>query len=127
MSPEIEAELRDYLRAQREADVKGSLDRLADLFVQHDADDKVRHSELKGDIKGLSLRVGALERSDEKLEKRVEQSGSWDREALEAEVIRARESQNWWRQQGWKWIVGALAALAMLALNVVVAWAMKGK
>lgn len=139
MSPDIETELREYLRSQREADAVGTQRRLADWAIQHDADDKIRHTELlgevrnvatelRGDFRGLSLRVGRLEKSDEKLEDRIDRSGSWDLEAAQAQAKIANDSHNWWKRQGVTWLVGGLAGVAVMAVNALVAWAMmKGK
>lgn len=138
MNPDIERELRDYLRAQKESDAIGTQKRLADWAIQHDADDKVRHtevlgevrsmaSELRGDIRGLSLRVGKLEKSDEKLEDKLEQSGSWEREALQAQVHKAHESGTWMKRQGLAWLIGGLGAAMVMVVNILVAWAMRGK
>lgn len=138
MKPEIDDLVREFIEEQRRADAIGTQKRLADWAIQHDADDKVRHSEmlaevrnvtseLRGDVRGLSLRVGVLERSDEKLEDKIERSGSWDIEALQAQAHQARESHTWLRRQGLMWFVGGLAAIATMVVNVLVVWAMKGK
>lgn len=101
----IEEELREYLREQKEADIKGSLDRLADLFMRHDAEDKQRHEELRGDVRGMSLRVGQLERYAERTETRlkylegrtdknerdIDESGRWILRDQDSALTRARE------------------------------------
>jgi hypothetical protein len=123
MSPDIEEELREYLRAQKEADATGAMKRMADWCVKHDTDDKVRHeelshlvretrSELHHEIRGVSLRVGVLEKSGEKLEDRVDQSGSWEREALQAQLHIARQGS--WFLRNWPSVVSALVAVVAL-------------
>lgn len=110
MNDETERLLREFLAEQRQADIKGTLDRLADLYIQHDADDKVRHAELQGDIRGLSIRVGRLEKNDEKLEADVEKSGSWHIESLKEQ----RENAQFWNRH-WPSIVSAVVAVVALA------------
>lgn len=114
---DIEEELREFMREQREAEVGATLRHLTDTITAHDADDKVRHVELQGEIRGLSLRVGALEKNDEqlakrdeKLEERLEKSGSWDREALQAQAITARDDANWWKRN-WLSMLATIVAI----------------
>ena len=110
LTDDTEAMLRAYLEDQRKADLGTAVKHLADWGTRHDADDKVRHTELLGEIRGLSLRVGALERNDDKIEDRLERSGSWDREALQAQALTARDDANWWKRN-WLSMVATVVAI----------------
>lgn len=112
LGKDIEDELRDYLRAQRDADIVGTLRHITNQLNQHEKDDERRHGDLHGEIRGLSLRVGALERSDEKIEDRLEKSGSWEREALQAQLASKRDDLNWIRRN---WLSVTIAFAALLA------------
>ena len=70
----VDEELLAFIQEQRSVDLIGEVRRIADLFMRHDAEDKERHRELKGEIKGLSLRVGELERKSDKQESRLDDS-----------------------------------------------------
>ncbi len=77
MTPEAEKLLMDYIRDQRTADIAGALRKIFDQFHEHESKDEVRHVEVLGELRGHSLRIGALERESNKLEDKLDQSGSW--------------------------------------------------
>ena len=118
MKDDTEKLLRDFLDAQQKADVGSALRHLADTVTRHDADDKTRHAELLGELKGHSLRIGALEKNDDKLEDRMERSGSWDREAIQAQALVARDDANWWKRN-WISMVAALVAIGSAIASMV--------
>lgn len=101
----IEDELREYLRHSQELDLGRTLERICEdqrkffeRLVAHDAEDKERHAELRGDLKGLSLRVGSLEKSDSKLEKDLDDSKRWRIELAEGKGRETSEQLQWIRR-----------------------------
>lgn len=113
MKPELEDQLSEYLSHQKSLDLSGSLRRFQDWTLAHDAEDKERHAEIMGSLKGHSLRIGALEKDADKLEDRADQSGSWQMQKAEADALVARANANWWRDKTMTIMVG----LVMLVLG----------
>lgn len=111
---EVDKLLFEFLVEQKKADLLGTVQRIADRQLEFEGEVRGIVAELRGEIRGLSIRVGKLEQADEKLEKKVEQSGSWDREALIAQHATTRDDLNWWRRN---WLVIAIA-LASLATSI---------
>jgi hypothetical protein len=116
LKPEVERELLDYLKASKEADIGNTLRRLADWTQEHSAEDKVRHAEIMGQLRGHSLRIGELERATEK-------SGSWQAEAEQARLIEARQHAQalegrikFWKDK----LIAAGAAILMLVAGTLV-------
>ncbi len=116
MKPDVEGELMRFLQAQKIADVAGTLKTIADWTLVHEKDDALRHAEIRGELRGYSLRIGALEKNDEKIDKELEKSGSWQLEAEQAKHIMAANSATWWKEKAITVIVG----LVMLLLGGVV-------
>lgn len=124
MSPDVERELIHFLAEQRAADFRGefrkvgeSVDRLRDLMLEHAAEDREHFAELRGDDRGLSLRVGALEKSGEKLEDKVEESDRWNIEELQKQTEQHRESAEWMRRNWLPLAVGVVClSLQLFAL-----------
>lgn len=92
MSPDLEEQLREYMRDMRVADVVGTMRSIQGQLVDHERRDEVRHTEVMGHIKGHSLRIGALEKKDEELRdsdkdlaRQLENTGNWSREQLVTE------------------------------------------
>lgn len=115
MNDDTERQLLEYLREQKVADVSGAVRSIADWTQQHAKDDAVRHEELRGEMRGHSLRIGALEKNDEKLDDRLEKSGSWQMESERARAIVATAHAAWWKDKALAIVVG----LVMLALGTV--------
>lgn len=113
-SSSIDDELRAYIREQREADIKGSVDRLADLFMRHDAEDKLRQEEIKGDLRGISLRVGALEKRSEKQESEIDDSKSWIIRDLEKKHEHATGQIDFLKKHAFGIIASVIAAVSTL-------------
>ncbi len=111
MSPEAERELLDYLRASQKHDVGKTLQRIADWTIEHSKEDAVRHEEIRGTLRGHSLRIGALEKNDDKIDTRFEQSGSWQLEAEKAKVIAEKSATLWWKEKAITIIVGLVMLL----------------
>lgn len=99
---------------------------LSDTFLRHDAEDKARHSELlaafeihktsvTGEIRGLSLLVGELEKDQGKIESRVEQSGAWHVEGLREKAAQERIEATSLRDKALTFALGLLSA-AIVAL-----------
>lgn len=120
MKPDIEEMLRAFLEEQRSADISGSLRRIWDQLNHHEKEDERRHAEIHGDVRGLSIRVGRLEHADEKIEEKLEKSGSWDREALIAEAKEHKENANWFSREGWKWVLGVVGAVVVGVLEAAI-------
>ncbi len=113
MKPDLEAQLAEYLTHQKTLDLTGSLRRFQDWTLNHDHEDKERHAEIMGSLKGHSLRIGALEDAAEHLGERADQSGSWQMQKAEADALIARANANWWRDKTVTIVVG----LVMLVLG----------
>jgi hypothetical protein len=132
MDDDLKAKLGAFLDARpgadgeaskRHIDVVRRVDGLSNVILQHDAEDKARHSELKadihgvhtelrGEIRGVSLRVGMLEKADMRHEKAIDETGKH-------EVLTLREkNRNVW---------SAVGAVIMLALGGVLTWLTRGK
>lgn len=121
---DIETELRTFLREQREADTAGLLRRIWDQLNQHEKDDERRHAELHGDLRGLSLRVGALEKDNAKFEDKLEDTGKIQIDKLQKEIekrdkeLEKRDKEKtdkttWWSQQKTLFVI----ALVLLSLQ----------
>ncbi len=113
MRPEVEQELIDFLREQRVADVSGTLVKLMNWTQEHARENAVNHEEIKGTLRGHSLRLGALEKNDDRIDTRLEQSGSWQLEAEHAKALAHAMSAVWWKDKTVTIIVG----LVMLILG----------
>ncbi len=111
MNDDTEKQLLEYLHAQRVADVAGTMRTIANWTTTHEAKDDVRHEEIKGALRGHSLRINALEKNDEKHDDKLEQSGSWQVEAVKARAIIAEEQSKWWREKTLTVIVGLVMAI----------------
>ncbi len=68
MSPDLENELREFLKEHRESDTSRTLKRMLDELVSHEAKDEERHTESMGERRGISMRVAKLEEAVEALE-----------------------------------------------------------
>lgn len=102
MTP-IEEEIIKFLRAQAEADVKGAVGRIEDnqerlynLFAKQEEEHKQEFLALHGEIRGVSMRVGALERGKEALDERTRH--------LEARNSKHEEDID----ESHRWIIGDL-------------------
>ena len=113
MKDDTETLLLEYLQAARESDIAGTLKHVANWTTSHEAKDDLRHEEIKGALRGHSLRIGTLEKNDDKIDERLDQSGSWQVEAVKARAIMAEESSKWWKEKAITVIVG----LVMLILG----------
>lgn len=78
MATKLEEELLKFLRAQADADVIGKLarieeaqDRLYNLFVRQGEEHKATIAELRGEMRGLSLRISEVERGHARLDVRA--------------------------------------------------------
>lgn len=121
MNDETERQLLEYLHEQRVSDVAGTMRTIANWTTSHEAKDDLRHEELKGVLRGHSLRIGSLEKNDEKIDDRLDQSGSWQVEAVKARALSAEASSTWWKEKAITVIVG----LVMLLLGGVVSFFFK--
>ncbi len=113
MGPEIERELVEYLKAQKEADVGATLKRIFDWTQEHSIEDKVRHAEITGALRGHSLRISALEKNDDHIRDELSKSGSWQLEAEHAKLLEERKAGAWWKEKAITIVVG----LVMLILG----------
>lgn len=121
MSPDIEEQLLEYLKEQKASDLSRTMKTIADWTQTHTKEDEVKHAEIMGAMRGHSLRIGALERNDDKIDRRLEQSGSWQIEAEQAKAMAAKSVANWWRDKTVTVIVG----LVMLMLGGAVSFLTK--
>ncbi len=113
MKDETEKELLTYLHEQRVVDISGSLRTIVNQMQLHEHKDDLRHEEVKGICRGLSLRVGEVEKDTEKVDERLEKSGNWQIEAEQARAIAASNAATWWKEKAITIIVG----LVMLVLG----------
>lgn len=113
MSPDAEQKILAYLHEQREQDIGTTLKHIANWTTAHEAKDDVRHAELRGDMKGHSLRIGALEAADAAQDDKLDRSGSWQIEAEQAKASAAAAAATWWKDKAITIIVG----LVMLILG----------
>lgn len=109
MSPSAEAEILAFLREQREADLTGTLRKLADLYVAHELKDTERHAEVLGTLKGHSLRIGELEKDTGKLERGLDDTGRYRMEQL-------HESSRW----GKRFIISTMVAIVIAIVSATV-------
>jgi hypothetical protein len=115
MTDDTEKQLLTFLHEQRTSDISGTLKTIVNWTTSHEAKDDIRHEELRGDIRGHSLRIGVLEKTDEKHEERLDQSGSWQVDAVKARAMLAEANASSWRTHAVTIIVG----LVMLILGGV--------
>lgn len=88
----FETEARAYFREMRELDLQKTLRNLTDMQLEHQHKDDLFHAEMRGEFRGLSMRVSkledkdrALEDSDKELADKLETSQSWTRDQLTSE------------------------------------------
>ncbi len=112
MSPEAEHALMEYLREQKVADVAGSVRGIFEWTQTHAHADELRHAEIVGALRGHSLRIGRLEENDEKIDTRLEKSGSWQIEAEQAKAMAASKSAEWWKDKVTTFVVGVVMLIA---------------
>jgi len=115
MTDDTERQLLEYLHEQRTSDISGTLKTIVNWTTSHEAKDDVRHQELVGDLRGLSLRVGAVEKDLDRTDDRLDQSGAWQVEVVKARAILAETSASTWRGHTVTVVVG----LVMLAVGGV--------
>jgi hypothetical protein len=118
---ETENQLLAYLHEQRVADVAGTIKHIANWTTSHEAKDDVRHEEIKGALRGHSLRLGALEKNDEKIDDALEKSGSWQMESVKAQSITAQETAKWWRDR----VLAATGAILMAIFVGILTYVLK--
>lgn len=116
MKDDTEAKLLEYLDEAKKSDVMGTLRTIASAQITHESKDEVRHEEIKGELRGHSLRIGSLEKDIDKTENKLEQSGSWQLEAERSKAIVSDKEATWWKEKAITVIVG----LVMLLLGGVV-------
>ena len=109
---ELDQLLLEYLREQRAARDAGCTPRaimdtlrlVSDRQLEHEKADEVRFAELRGDLKGTSLRLAALEKDIEDVREDVEDTGEHHVERLERELDQVRaaanDSRTWWSRHG---------------------------
>lgn len=122
--------LRSFIARSESVDVAGSILRaeetarkIFEAFSEHEAEDKVRHAELRGDYKGLSLRVGAIEKVHEKLERDHEKLEDQLENTGRIEIVTLKEKVQW-RDRGF---FGAIGAIFLLVLGALLSWFFKSK
>jgi hypothetical protein len=122
----IEEEIREYLREHKALDLRSTLEkisedqrRLFEKYMSHDAEDRERHAETMGDLKGISLRVLKLEEADKELSKDIDDSRRWHIESLEKGGERQHQQLTWIRQNWFLVAGGALAWLVSTAVAIV--------
>jgi hypothetical protein len=113
MKDDTERKLLAYLHEQRTADVAGTLKTIANWTTTHESKDDLRHEELRGEMRGHSLRIGSLEKADDEQDDKLNQSGAWQVEAEQAKAIVAAKEATWWKDKAITIIVG----LVMLILG----------
>ncbi len=118
MNDDTEKQLLEYLREQRVADVAGTMRTIANWTTTHEAKDDVRHEEIKGALRGHSLRITALEKNDDRIDDRLERSGSWQIESEQAKAIVAAKEATWWKDKA----ITVLVGVVMLGLGGVVSF-----
>ena len=112
MSPEAEQEILLFLRSQRDADIAGSLRKIADWSMAHEVKDAERHMEIVGALKGHSLRLGELERDRDKIEKDLDDTGRH-------QVLDLQERSKWSGRFIATTIVTAVVALVSGVVGVI--------
>lgn len=113
MSPNVELQLLTFLREQREADIVGTLKHLTNNLSVMSVSMAEFRAETHGQIRGLSLRVGELERDRDKVEKSLGESGQWNLQALE-------EKHNWSNRFIITTLVGVGIAVASGVVSVII-------
>jgi hypothetical protein len=104
MNEDLENLLRNYVEDQRRQNIAGTVQKIFDKFVEHEAKDDARHEEMRGEIRGLSLRVGDLEKDHGKAGKLSLRVGAIEKQ----EVEKLRDTATWWKRT----IVGSVLAVA---------------
>lgn len=121
MRPELEAELTEHLRIQRENDVPGMLRKQADWMLDHDRKDAEHHAMVIGKLEGQNHRIetleGAAKEVIEKVEFVREKSGSWETKHMQAEVEEAKGKALWWRNN----VTSILVGIAMTIIGATIA------
>jgi predicted RNA polymerase sigma factor len=118
VTPEVEKQILYYLQKQNEADVEGTLRTLANEVASTRVLVAEFKAELRGELRGVSLRVGLLEDSRDKTQTRLDQSGNWQLEDL-------RERSKWSSRLVITTLMGVAVALLSGAMGVLVTMMLK--
>jgi hypothetical protein len=122
VTPEQERLLLEYVTegSSTRAANGGKLDRIAAKldtmrtdFKLHAQNDEARDKEFRAALVGLDERVDRLEGA-------ADATGKHNVEELRAQIKKQDESNTWWTRWGVQALVGAVGALIMFALGVLV-------
>lgn len=119
----LHATVRDI--ANEQVEQRKQLSAHRDDFAEHRLEDIAAMGKLEGSYSRLSIRVGALERREEKVEKELEDTGRYRLDSLHRQLKEQTESATWWKRHYVTVLVGAVSAILSAGIALFVAWAAK--
>jgi hypothetical protein len=136
LDPETLRLLRDYLKAAQEEDRAKKIEEIlkmlreqTDWQLKHDAHDKEAFLQIRGDIRGISMRVGTIEDSVDKIREELDHQKEDTLTGLKTELAREKEKKDKrkelrearqynaaeWLKQNWISILVSILSLALAA------------
>ena len=121
MNEELAGELKRFLDEQKISDTIGEVRRLADIILRQEAEHRVEIGAIRGDLRGLSLRVGALEKTYERAAGDIDDSRRWIIKDLEKRATSSEESIAWVRRNALS-VIASVVAIVLGIWRVVEIW-----
>lgn len=96
-----------------------------DDFAEHRLEDIASIGRLESNYGRLSIRVGALEKREEKVEQELEDTGRYRLNSLHRQLKEQTDSATWWKRHHITVIVGFVSAVVSAGAAILVAWLTK--
>jgi hypothetical protein len=100
MDPETARLLKEYLLAAKEEERAKKIDKILEILekhtnwqTSHDVEDKKNFTDVKGDIRGLSLRIGQVEDKMDRLEDEIEHQKEDTLSGLKVELEKEKQKR----------------------------------
>lgn len=120
MADETDKLLRDFLEDSRRDRADGiSLRAISNRQLEMDASFKESIAEIKGDMRGHSLRIGELEKDNDKVAAEIGNTSKYRMESLSLALAEQRAAASWWKQHMVK-VASAVVVSILLAAGGVI-------
>lgn len=111
--------LREFLTEQRRERSEGNtLSHVVDKLGTVESQLSKEIQEIRGDMRGHSLRIGVLEKHHDKLEGKLEDTGRFELKSL-------HDDKNWQKRQAWSVVWTIAIAVVTGAVSIVVTLLLK--
>lgn len=117
---ELETLLREFLEDQRRDKADGyTLRTMAKRQLDFEHSTEKNFTELRGDMRGHSLRIGELERDQQKIAAKVDDSGRHQLESLAGELEHRRDDNTWIKRHALTVATSVVVAIFLAAGGVI--------